>query len=236
MSLTFPKQPGEPTLRPHADPDGPCALRRLLTVDPARAGVPWPEGFEGGIAHRLDVSTSGALWVADDPAELHVMRAAFAEGRLVKTYVFRAALDVPWDDHVCEVPLAHDRRRRRRMIARRGARTPHRGRWLPASTQFTRLDGDLWRAVIRTGVMHQIRVHAAFVGLRLAGDPVYGGGDPPDDAPSGASFLLHHVGLRGAGGLATAPVPVPAWCGIDVAPVPWSPPRGAGPPTPARGR
>lgn len=236
MSLTFSKRAGEPTLRPHADPDGPCALRRLLADAPARAQVPWPDGFEGGIAHRLDVSTSGALWVADDPAELRAMRAAFSDGRLVKTYVFRAARDVPWDDHVCDRPVAHDRRRRRRMIVRRGADTPHRGRWLPAATRFTRLEGDLWRAVIRTGVMHQIRVHAAFVGLRLAGDAVYGGGAPPEDAPAGASFLLHHVGLRGPGGLGTEPVPRPRWCGPAIAPVPWSPATGGGPPTPGRGR
>ncbi len=57
---------------------------------------------------------------------------------------------------------------------------------------------------MRTGVMHQIRVHAAFVGLPLRGDHRYGGGRRD------GGFFLHHVGLEGAG-FATSPVPWPDW-------------------------
>ena len=58
---------------------------------------------------------------------------------------------------------------------------------------------------MRTGVMHQIRVHAAFLGLALAGDRLYGGG------PGG--FRLHHVGLSG-GRWSTSSVPLPAWARV----------------------
>jgi len=211
-AITVPKPAGIPCFPPHDDPQGDCVLRRLLVADPERAARAWPEGFHGGIAHRLDVSTSGALLVADDPDELSRIRAAFRGGALTKTYRFVAARDVPWDTHRCDLPIAHDRRRKRRMIVQRGADTPHRGRWYPADTRFRRLDDRLWEAVITTGVMHQIRIHAAFVGLPLAGDRLYGGGDTPADAPEGATFLLHHVGLQG-GGVRTAPVPTPGWAG-----------------------
>lgn len=211
MATTILKPAGRPVFPPHDAPAGPSVLRDLLDAEPARATLAWPEGFEGGIAHRLDTSTSGALLVADDPDELALLRQAFADGHLVKTYVLRAAKEVPWDTHRCDRPMAHDARRKARMIVQRGADTPHRGRWYPASTTFRRLGDHLWEVAITTGVMHQIRAHAAFVGLPIAGDRLYGGGPTPADAPPGATFLLHHVGLTGPG-ITTAPVPLPAWC------------------------
>jgi 23S rRNA-/tRNA-specific pseudouridylate synthase len=85
------------------------------------------------------------------------------------------------------------------MIVSRGAATPHRGKWYPADTRLRLLGpvvgGWLWEAVITTGVMHQIRVHAASVGIPLLGDKRYGGGAPPQG--SAADFFLHHEGLTG---------------------------------------
>jgi 23S rRNA-/tRNA-specific pseudouridylate synthase len=98
------------------------------------------------------------------------------------------------------------------MVVQRGQQTPHRGRWLPAETHFRWLgqagDFGCWEARMRTGVMHQIRVHAGFAGLALAGDRRYGGG--PEVDSFSAHFALHHVGLRGPG-LRPPPVPLPGW-------------------------
>lgn len=207
---TLAKPAGLPVLPPHADPEGDCLLARLLADDPQRAALPWPEGFEGGLVHRLDISTSGAVAVADDVEQLLVLRSCFADKRLHKRYRLWAARDVPWSEHRCDLSLAHDRRHRGRMVVRRGARTPHRGRWLPAETRFRRIAGRLWEATMHTGVMHQIRLHAAFLGIPILGDRRYGGGPTPADAPDGLSFYLHHVGFEGAG-VCTAPVPEPSW-------------------------
>ncbi|MCB9663118.1 MAG: RNA pseudouridine synthase [Alphaproteobacteria bacterium] len=214
MSSTWNKPAGLPVFPPHADPRGPCVLGTLHAAQPWRREIAWPEGFEGGIAHRLDTSTSGALLLADDVDELQAIREAFATGALTKRYRLRAARDVPWDEHACDAPLAHDRRHRGRMVVQRGRSTPHRGRWYEAHTRFRRVHGDLWEAEITTGVMHQIRVHAAYVGLPLRGDRRYGGGAPAPDAPPGVDFQLHHVGLEGAG-LRTDPVPAPAWAELS---------------------
>lgn len=211
MATTCAKPAGLPVFPPHDEPGGDCVLARLLIKAPWRAELPWPEGFEGGIAHRLDISTSGALLVADDPEELGVIRGWFRDGRLRKTYRFLAARDVPWDQHRCDRAVAHDRRHKGRMVVQRGASTPHRGSWLPAETRFRRISGRLWEAEMRTGVMHQIRVHAAFLGLPLLGDRRYGGGPTPDDAPAGVTFFLHHVGLVGPDRLRTEAVPMPGW-------------------------
>lgn len=198
---------------PHDDPSGDCVLVRLLAAEPWRAERDWPDGFAGGIAHRLDTSTSGAVAVAADPGELAVLRGWFASGVLRKRYLLRAARDPGWDTHQVDAPIAHDPRHRGRMVVSRGRATPHRGRWFDAHTRFRRVAGALFEAEITTGVMHQIRVHAAFVGLPLAGDARYGGGPTPADAPPGATFLLHHVGFVGPDA-ATAPVDTPAWATV----------------------
>ena len=63
---------------------------------------------------------------------------------------------------------------------------------------------------MRSGVMHQVRLHAASVGLALAGDRLYGGGDWTCPRPEGALFALHHLGLVGPG-LDPGTVPLPQW-------------------------
>lgn len=210
MPRTLHKPAGLPVFPPHSDPTGACVLASLRAADPTVTAHDWPDGFEGGIAHRLDVPTSGALLCANTPAELAWIRSRFSEGHLSKTYRFLAAKQVPWREHLCDRPLAHDRRRKQRMIVQRGASTPHRGRWYPAHTTFRHLRDNLWEAVITTGVMHQIRVHAAFVGLPLLGDHLYGGGKV-SAAEAGRTFCLHHVGLTDNDALRTAKVPLPKW-------------------------
>jgi len=209
--MTVFKPAGIPVFPPHDDEHGDCVLRRLLRDAPEVSDVHWPDGFAGGIAHRLDVSTSGALWVAESTEELERMRERFSQGQLRKTYYLRVARRPSWTHNQVDRPVAHDRRKRRRMTVQRGPNTPHRGRWYPASTTFTHRHGDVFQAVITTGVMHQIRVHAAFVGIPLLGDGLYGGGETPPDAPDGLRFFLHHEGLVDPDGWGTDPVRTPEW-------------------------
>lgn len=211
MLHTAYKPAGLPVFPPHDDPGGDCVWARLVAAAPERLAMDWPDGFSAGIAHRLDIGTSGAVAVADSPEQLEALRRAFARKELVKTYRFVTHRQVPWSENRCELSIGHARRKKRRMVVQRGPDTPHRGKWLDASTDFVRLGPHLWQATMRTGVMHQIRVHAAFVGLPLAGDPLYGGGPTP---PGGRPFCLHHVGFRGAG-WATDPVQEAAWATID---------------------
>jgi 23S rRNA pseudouridine1911/1915/1917 synthase len=193
------KPAGIPVFPPHADAGGDCLLSRWLAESPEQTETDWPEGFSGGIAHRLDTPTSGQVIAARTLADLRALRASFAGGAFQKRYRLVTARDVPWDTHEVRTPVAHDRRHRGRMVVQRGRATPHRGKWYPAHTCFRRVaalsEGWLWEAVITTGVMHQIRVHAASVGIPLCGDGRYGGGAAPDGQP--VPFLLHHLGLQG---------------------------------------
>ncbi|MCB9742679.1 MAG: RNA pseudouridine synthase [Alphaproteobacteria bacterium] len=204
------KPPGLPVFPPHQDPGGACLLSWLLARHPEQ-GEGFEPRFAGGLAHRLDVSTSGVVLAARSPAALAQARALFSEKRLVKTYRFLTERVVPWREHHVTTPLAHHARRKGRMVVQRGQSTPHRGRWYEADTRFTQLEGPLWQAEIVTGVMHQIRAHAGSVGLAILGDRLYGGAPLPPGAPEGLRFTLHHVGLRG-GGLESPRCPPPeAW-------------------------
>ena len=196
--ITLAKEAGVPCFQKHDDRDVDCMLYRLYERYPNQKLFDWPAGFSGGIAHRLDIPTSGQLLVAADVAELDWLRRQFADKKLLKTYYFLTAKQVSWRENTITAALAHDRRKKSRMVVQRGLNTPHRGRWLAAKTSFLWCGEQggltLWRAQMRTGVMHQIRLHAAFAGIALAGDKLYGGGASPAFFP--VPFALHHVGVE----------------------------------------
>ena len=199
------------------DPTRNCMLTELLTQFPQQESS-WPVGFDGGIAHRLDVSTSGQLLVARTETQLEELRQDFMKKQLLKRYVFLTQKTVPWTTNTLSFPIGHDKQNRRKMIVQRGQNTPHRGKWYSAQTQLTFIASasdstsasglHLWQATMRTGVMHQIRLHAAFAGLALVGDRLYGGGDSPSYFPS--HFALHHCGIQSER-WNVPDVPVPAW-------------------------
>lgn len=215
------KPAGLPVFPPHGSPDGDCLLARARARGALADGAAWPPGFDGGIAHRLDTPTSGLVLAARSPADLALLRGWFRDGLLRKVYLFHSARSVPWSTHSIDRPIAHDPRRKQRMVVQRGVATPHRGAWLPARTGLRRLGpapgGTLWAATIETGVTHQIRVHAAALGLALTGDRLYGGGPPLSEAGDIPSFRLHALFIDGpAGRWGAAPLPLD-WPGRDSA-------------------
>ena len=193
------------------DPSKGSMLEQLLLQYPTQY-QDWPDGFEGGIAHRLDVATSGQLLVAKTPNILLALRSDFAQKRLRKHYRFLTKKSVSWQQHEISFPIAHHKNNRRKMVVQRGRNTPHRGKWMSAVTKFQYLkskDGmHLWQASMYTGVMHQIRLHAAIAGLALVGDTLYGGGETPTYFPS--DFALHHCGIESTRWGAPM-IPTPTW-------------------------
>lgn len=209
--LWLSKPAGLPVFPPHADPGGDCLLGWLLAHAPDQGTHEFPKGFAGGLAHRLDTSTSGVVLAARSPEALARARAAFADKRLSKTYQLLTAGDPPWREHTIDAPIAHHKRRKGRMVVQRGRSTAHRGKWYPASTSFRALRPGCWEVSMRSGVMHQIRVHAGFAGLAILGDRRYGGAHLPDGlAPEGTEFALHHVGFTGLSEDAPR-LPPPTW-------------------------
>jgi 23S rRNA pseudouridine1911/1915/1917 synthase len=125
---------------------------------------------EAGLVHRIDRDTSGVVIAALDRREYRRLRQLFRSGAATKHYLALAAgrLRKP-----VEIDLALTRRAGRMVPAGRH----EEGR--PALTRFEPLDGaadwSLVLATMRTGVMHQVRVHMAAAGHPLFGDSLYGG-------------------------------------------------------------
>jgi 23S rRNA-/tRNA-specific pseudouridylate synthase len=216
------KRAGQPVFPWHRRPawakdDAPSVARQLEDERPEQALVEWPIGFECGIAHRVDVSTSGVIVAARRLDVLTEIRALFSERRLRKRYLFLTDREVPWDAHTERTPLAHHAKSKRKMIAQRNASTAKRGRWLEAITHFRRVGGGVWEARIPTGVTHQIRVHAQLVGLPVQGDTLYGGAALTDEwlaEHPGMSFCLHAAQIA-SDDWSSPTLPLPTWWPVE---------------------
>jgi 23S rRNA pseudouridine1911/1915/1917 synthase len=143
---------------------------------------------EGGLVHRLDNGTSGALLVALTPAAFTTLSEAIRAGRIRRDYQALVIGNLKESLEI-ENPLAHDPRNARRMIA--VAASAPGARAAATSIAPIRRYGDftLVAARPRTGMRHQIRVHLAEAGHPIAGDALYGG--PPLDALADGRFWLH---------------------------------------------
>jgi 23S rRNA pseudouridine1911/1915/1917 synthase len=122
---------------------------------------------DGGLVHRLDIGTSGALVAARTEAAYRALRDAFGAGAIDKQYL--AITDGRPVSRECDAPLAQRGRR---------AAVDHTD-GLPAHTIFTveraAAAHALVRCTARTGRMHQVRAHLAYTGAPITGDTLYGG-------------------------------------------------------------
>lgn len=143
------------------------------------------------IVHRLDMATSGLIVLARGAVAQRRLSIAFAERRVVKTYV--AVVDGLLADETGEIdlPLGADWLQRPRQRVDRAAGRPALTRWRvvdrdPASGR-TRL---LLQPV--TGRSHQLRVHLQALGHAIVGDALYAA---PPVAAAAPRLLLHACGL-----------------------------------------
>jgi len=145
------------------------------------------------LVHRLDRSTSGCLVFARTRDALQRLADAFREGRVGKRYLCLLDGRLPEDRVDVDAPIAASRRDgEKHMVVR--------GDGKPARTTFRRLEDfggySFVEAELHTGRTHQIRVHAAHLGLPLAGEDRYA--EDPDrprfwrDRGLGRLFLHAH--------------------------------------------
>ena len=163
-------------------------------------------------AHRIDKVTSGALLLAKDLGLHGDLTRQFSQRSVDKVYLaITRSAGLPGRG-VIDLPLSVGRKNRVRVAANRAAISydPAGGRWslppgaeftgvrtYPSVTTFLAVAGDERHTLLAvhpvTGRRHQIRVHLAWTGHPIEGDPLFGGAAaaPAGGPPGPGRTLLH---------------------------------------------
>ena len=124
-----------------------------------------------GIVHRIDKDTSGLLAVAKSDIAHNGLSEQIREHSFTREYLAVAYGNIKDDERTVDAPIGRHKIDRKRMCV-----TQLNSK--PAVTHITvleRLSGFTYvKCRLETGRTHQIRVHMAYIGHPIAGDPVYG--------------------------------------------------------------
>ena len=145
------------------------------------------------LLHRLDTGTSGVLLFAKSKEVFDEIRLKFKNREIKKFYrAWSGRVPTKTKTRIEEItglpfeitiPLGHHPKSKKRMIPLpEGLKREHRGKPLPAISILHAmreiqipggLSGTEFEIEIKTGVMHQIRVHLSHLGFPILGDPIY---------------------------------------------------------------
>ena len=136
-----------------------------------------------GIVHRIDKDTSGLLMIAKNDQAHTKLAEELKEKKSLRKYLAIVHGNLPNDRGVIEAPIGRSEKDRKKQAVT--------GKGKEAVTRFHVLErfGDycLVELTLETGRTHQIRVHMAYIGHPVAGDPVYG----PKKTLKGHGQFLH---------------------------------------------
>ena len=171
-------KPAGMVVHPSLGHEGGTLVNALLAHCPDLEGV----GGERrpGIVHRLDKDTSGLIVAAKHDHALWYLQNQFKQRTVAKVYLALVNGSLQPPEAIIDAPIGRDPRHRQKMAVV----TSTRGDARPAQTAYRALtyygagsDGQAYTyAECRphTGRKHQIRVHLAYVGFPVVGDPLYG--------------------------------------------------------------
>ena len=144
-------------------------VNALLAHCPDLAGIGGEK--RPGIVHRLDRDTTGVMVVAKNELAMHGLVSQFRQRQVEKEYLALVWGRLAPTSGRVETPIGRNPHNRKTMSATSGS-----GRLAITTYQTIELfrDTSLVTVRIETGRTHQIRVHMAFLGHSVVGDPQYG--------------------------------------------------------------
>lgn len=124
-----------------------------------------------GIVHRIDKDTSGLLIVAKNDFSHRALAAQIKEHSFSREYEAVIYGNLKSDTGTVNAPIGRNKIDRKKMSVTNDNSKPA----LTHYTVIKRYNGFTHvRLKLETGRTHQIRVHMAYIGHPVAGDPVYG--------------------------------------------------------------
>ncbi|HHT44992.1 MAG TPA: RluA family pseudouridine synthase [Fastidiosipila sp.] len=127
-----------------------------------------------GIVHRIDKDTSGLILAVKDNTMHKKLAALLKRHEIVRAYDALVYGQPDTIEGSIDAPIGRDPRNRQKMAVVADGK--------PAVSHFRLIDslarGSHLQVELETGRTHQIRVHLAFIGLPVVGDPVYAKGRP----------------------------------------------------------
>ena len=142
-----------------------------------------PEGFRPGIVHRIDKDTSGLLMVAKNAAARESLEKQLAAKSNKRQYLAIVHGNFAEEEGTIDAPIGRNPKDRKQMaVVEKGKRAVTHFKVLEQYQGYSLVDCQL-----ETGRTHQIRVHMAYIGHPLAGDPLYG----PRKTLAGHGQFLH---------------------------------------------
>lgn len=156
------------------NPDGTLVNALLAHCGQSLSGV--GGAIRPGIVHRIDKDTSGLLIIAKNDRAHLALSAQLKDHTLSRIYEAVAIGSLKEDRGTVDAPIGRSLRDRKRMaVVPDGRRAVTHYQVLARYPGYTHL-----RCQLETGRTHQIRVHMAYLGHPLAGDPVYGPKNDPE--------------------------------------------------------
>lgn len=140
-----------------------------------------------GIVHRIDKDTSGLLMIAKNDVAHQKLAQELKEKKSLRKYLAIVHGHLSSAKGMIEAPIGRsDKDRKKQAVTAKGK---------PAITHFNVLesfqDYSLVELTLETGRTHQIRVHMAYIGHAVSGDPLYA----PRKTLKGQGQFLHAATL-----------------------------------------
>ncbi|WP_373774000.1 RluA family pseudouridine synthase [Streptococcus ferus] len=136
-----------------------------------------------GIVHRIDKDTSGLLMIAKNDQAHQALAAELKAQKSLRQYVAIVHGNLPNDRGLIEAPIGRsDKDRKKQAVTAKGKEAVTRFQVLERFGDYSFVE-----LTLETGRTHQIRVHMAYIGHPVAGDPLYA----PRKTLNGQGQFLH---------------------------------------------